>query len=162
MIIEVLIEVAARLGFGALLSWMKGEGKRNYQRVIGNVCVGDIDGLVEECVYVFREKTGMELDVDDLVGSVALLNEEVANVGELFWCDGLGGYYAQVVGAYVGELLVRHGGGEWGNGPGGKLEVRLEEGESVRWMNPFEKFMPEEFVGPGSVLRMLSELAEIG
>ena len=158
--IGILVEIAARLGFVAFASWRKGEGKRHYRRVMSQVRVEDIDSLVCECVQVFREKGGVSLDIDDFEGSVDLLCEEAELVGELFLCDGLGAYYAQVVGAYAGELMVRHGGGQWCRGPSGGLVVKIEEGEMVRWLNAFEKFDLEIFMTDPVVLKILSERSE--
>lgn len=168
--IGMLIEIAARLGFGAFISWRKGEGKRHYRRVMHQIQEDDIGGFVCECVQVFREKVGVSLDIDDFEGSVELLCEEAGDAEEQFLFDGLGGYYAQVVGAYFGELMVRHGGGQWCRGPGpstylgtgGGLMVKIEEGGRVRWLNTFEKFDPGKFMSDPVVLKTLSDRSGAG
>src|SRR4051812_26275875 len=73
------------------------------------VTVEDIPALAEECVGLFDAKFGKQLSLDDLEGTAWLLDE----YKRAFARPGFKWYFVKPIGAFVGELLRRHFGGEW-------------------------------------------------
>jgi len=118
-------------------------------REIGKVVLADVERLSEECQHVVKASFGEVLSLDEFEGSAVLLSRRVddGSFKKAFAKDEFWWYYVLPVGAFVGELLRVHTGGQWQPSPEGGLELRipLKEGESITY--PFDKILKQDTMG---------------
>jgi len=108
------------------------------------VKVEDIAFLSEECVRVFSEKLGQELRLDDLESAAWILDNSLAGErtkkafqrADFYW------YFVKPVGAFAGELLRHHAGGEWQQEAGRPPYLtRTTVDQATVTTSPFEKVL---------------------
>lgn len=91
-----------------------------------------VSWLARECVREFDARLGVRLDLGDLDGTAWKLDEVLRSQRAAFLLatEDRPLRTAELAGAAMGELVRRHGGGEWmtgGRSPG--VRVRLPEGD---------------------------------
>lgn len=99
----------------------------------------EVSAMATECVAEFGSRLGMELDLDDLEGSAGKLDKAFATrrtIALLRTPDQLF-RAAELAGAFAGELVRRHGRGEWMMGGGRSPGVRVRRPDGDREIFPF-------------------------
>jgi hypothetical protein len=92
---------------------------------------------------VFREKLGLSLNPDDLEASALLLDEHLRTerLKRAFSRPDFHWYFVKPVGAFTGELLRRHAGGDW-QAQAGRAPCLLRTAGSLTVKAfPFEKVL---------------------
>jgi len=141
----------------ALFIWLGAYQKRKNMQAWREVTIDDIEPLVQECIKVFREKLGIELDLDDLKGSTITLDENIhtPKLREVFMKKGLDSYFTLPVGAFVGELILRHRKAGWQEEEDGSLSIWIQDGEEEKTIRPFEMVYDQAFTKQGTVFTCL-------
>jgi hypothetical protein len=105
--------------FGVLLVWGLLH-QRGSQRVaaekIKEIELAEIPGLAKECVDVFKNKLGIDLDLNDLENAAEQIDEALQDVSKLkgpFAKDDCYWHFVRTVGAFIGELLRIHAKHVW-------------------------------------------------
>ena len=127
--------------------------RRKTTRELREVKINDIEQLVQECIRTFREKLGLELDLNDLEGSTATLDENI-NTSALrgaFAQKGFNWYFVKPVGAFVGELIQRHRHAGWQQEEDGSLSIWIKDGQDEKTIRPFEMVLEQAFTKKGAV-----------
>ncbi len=123
---------------------------RNLRRVraaIKAVKVDDVAKLASEGLDVFQSHLHIPLNLDDLESSARSLDDAVVNwlrVYQAFSKPGVVFYYMLPIGALVGELMRRHGNGQWCDEPDGAPSMRIKWGvvEGATYTTyPFDKIL---------------------
>jgi len=123
---------------------------------ITKVELADIERLTKECVEVFRDKLGVQLDLHDCDTAAEQLDEALADrakIKDTFARDDFYWYFAKPVGAALGELLRIHGNHQWVKEPdqAPSMIVKLKDGTSTVY--PFEKVLKQVSTGdPGDIV----------
>ena len=111
---------------------------------IVSVKVDDIPFLAEECVRVFREKLGQDLSLGDFERTAWILDDNLRSrrIKSAFARSDFSWYFVKPLGAFVGELLRHHSGGEWQTQQGRPPHLRRTSMEKLTVRTfPFEKVM---------------------
>lgn len=137
----------------ALFIWNGAQEKRKTMRELRKVTIHDIEPLTRECIITFREKLGLELDLNDLNGSTAILDENVNKpvLREAFAKKDFGWYFAKPVGALLGELISLHRNAGWQEEEDGSLSIWIQDGEEEKTIQPFEMVLEQAFIKKGTV-----------
>jgi len=105
--------------------WEKRKTKREFRKLK----IDDIQPLIQECIRTFKEKLGLELDLNDLDSCTVTLEDKVNTdaLREAFAKKGLNWYFALPVGAFVGELILRHRKAGWQEEEDGSLSIWIQD-----------------------------------
>lgn len=126
-----------------LLRRLSAAAKADILRYRETVAALDADGvraLAEECVALFRDRLQMELDLADPAAAAARLDEAFRTQRPMVVLarDAYPLRALELGGAFLAELVRRHGNGEWRmDGGSPRLVVRRPDGEVE--VRPFEK-----------------------
>jgi len=127
---------------------------RTAAAAIEEVALEDVSALCDECVEVFRNAFGEDLDLDDFEGATRLLSDrfdQSESLKEAFAKDDFDWYFALPVGAFIGELLRTHVDGAWREEDLG-LVLSIPVGDDSADTLPFHKVMKQAISGdPGDV-----------
>lgn len=127
--------------------------RRKTKRELREVKNDDIEQLVQECIRIFREKLGLELDLNDIEGSTATLDENIntSALREAFAQKGFDWYFVKLVGAFFGELIQRHRHAGWQQEEDGSLSIWIKDGQDEKTIRPFEMVFEQAFTKKGGV-----------
>jgi hypothetical protein len=117
---------------------------------IQRLCVDEVPSLRDECEQVFLEKFGETLSLDDLERSARLLSDRLDDRESLkaaFARPAFYWYFVLPVGAYLGELLRVHAGGEWCASEEGGVEMRVPVAGGSATTYPFDKVLKQLTAG---------------
>lgn len=122
-------------------------------RELRKVTIHDIEPLTRECIKTFKEKLGLELDPNDLNGSTAILDENINKpvLRETFAKKDFGWYFAESVGAFLGELISLHRNAGWQEEEDGSLSIWIQDGKEEKTILPFEMVLEQAFIKKGTV-----------
>ncbi|MHC4641204.1 MAG: TMEM199/VMA12 family protein [Planctomycetota bacterium] len=140
-----------------LFIWLGAYLKRKNMQAWRVVTIDDIEPLVQECIGAFREKLGLELDLNDLKGSTTTLDENIhtPKLREAFAKKGLSEYFALPVSAFVGDLILQHRKAGWQEEEDGSLSIWIQDGEEEKTVRPFEMVYGQAFAKQGTVFACL-------
>ena len=129
--------------------WERRKTKREFRKLK----IDDIQPLIQECIRTFKEKLGLELDLNDLDSCTVTLDDKVNTdaLREAFAKKGLNWYFALPVGAFVGELILRHRKAGWQEEEDGSLSIWIQDGQEEKTIRPFEMVMEQAFTKKGTV-----------
>jgi len=141
------------------VSWGIFHGRQSRQQALDEVRrieLVDIGPLADECVAVFQQKLGVQLDLNDCEDTAKKLENALQDSSKLkdaFARDDFYWYFVKPVGACLGELLRRHARHEWRKQPGEVpfMEGALKGGHSEVY--PFDKVIMQMQMGePGDLV----------
>lgn len=119
------------------------------QAAIAKVTLADIPHLRDECEKIVLEKLSDRLSLDRYEDSARILSSRLDDLSfkKIFAKDDFWWYFVLPVGAYVGELLRVHAGGEWKASASGGLEmmVPVQDGQATTY--PFDKVFKQATAG---------------
>ena len=129
--------------------WERRKTKREFRKLK----IDDIQPLIQECIRTFKEKLGLELDLNDLDSCTVTLEDKVNTdaLREAFAKKGLNWYFALPVGAFVGELILRHRKAGWQEEEDGSLSIWIQDGQDEKTIRPFEMVLEQAFTKKGTV-----------
>jgi hypothetical protein len=139
----LLIIAVLSAGGAFLLRRLAASARANLQRFHGTVNALDaerIRAMADECVAVFRDRLQVTLDLDDPVTSAASLDEAFRTQRPMLVLarDAYPMRALELAGAFLAELVRRHGNGEWRmDGGSPRLLLRRPDGEVE--VRPFDK-----------------------
>ena len=133
--------------------WEKQKTKREFKKLK----IDDIQPLIQECIRTFKEKLGLELDLNNLDSCTVTLDDKVNTdaLREAFAKKGLNWYFVLPVGAFVGELILRHRKAGWQEEEDGSLSIWIKDGEEEKTIHPFEMVYDQAFTKQGTVFTCL-------
>jgi hypothetical protein len=131
--------------------------RRKLKRELRRMRTSDIEPLLEECIVTLREKLGLELDLDDSEGSAEILDTHVSTsaLRNAFSRKGFNLYFVMPVGAFVGELIRRHGDADWQREEDGSMSIWVRYGDEEYTVQPFEMAMEQAFGAKGTIFANL-------
>jgi hypothetical protein len=105
---------------------------------VDDLPMDDIAAMVPACIQEFRERLGIRLDLNDLEGAAWTLDQALRSQRTVMVLSAPGHPLRalELAGAFIGELVRRHGRGEWilgGRSPG----VRVSRSDGDREILPF-------------------------
>ncbi len=149
--------LAGFLGWGA---WLLRQGVGGSLQRLALLEAASIPALAEECRRTVRQRLRIDLDPRDPDGTARALDELVLSgrLRGLFKADGYEMRYAEPVGAFLGELVRRHTGGEWVVDDDGPALV-IHRPDGVRELRPFPVVLRHHTHGrPGQLHAQVMEL----
>jgi hypothetical protein len=129
----------------AALLGVVGYYRRTSARMLDAYCdrvdalpMDDIAAMVPVCIQEFRERLGIRLDLNDLQGAAETLDQALRSQRTVMVLSAPGHPLRalELAGAFIGELVRRHGRGKWllgGRSPG----VRMFRPDGDREILPF-------------------------
>ncbi|MHC4153899.1 MAG: hypothetical protein ACYST6_03075 [Planctomycetota bacterium] len=150
--------VGGVLGVLILICFLSVAGtRRKLKQELRRMRISDIEPLFEECIVTLREKLGLELDLDDPEGSAEILDTHMSTsaLRNAFSRKGFNLYFVMPVGAFVGELIRRHGDADWQQEEDGSMSVWVRYGDEEYTVQPFEMAMEQTFGAKGTIFANL-------
>ena len=122
------------------------QSTRIAREAIGQVELGQIGALRDECQRIFKSAFGETLTLEDLEQSGRLLSDRLDNplaLKEECRKDGFYWYFVLPCGAYLGELLRVHAKAQWkeAGDAGPMMIIPLPDGEAEVY--PFDKIIKQ-------------------
>lgn len=135
-------------------------GQSQAQEAIASVKIEEIAGLCEECVEGFKEHFGETLDLHAFEESAQTFSARLDNhesLKEPFSIDTFYWRFVLNTGAFLGEMLRVHAGGEWSyDDDGGAPVMKITVGEGKVTVFPFDKILKHVQIGdPGDMYAFL-------
>ena len=149
LLLSCLVAVAA-----ILLVWgyfhRRGSQREAAER-IKEIELADIPRLAKECVNVFKDKLGVNLDPNDLESAAEQIDEALQDVEKLkepFAKDDCYWHFVRAVGAFIGELMRIHAKHVWikrkGEAPHLECELPSTAATDDEFMKVNEELEPIE------------------
>jgi hypothetical protein len=119
------------------------------QAAIAKVTPSDIPRPRDECERVILETLSERLSLDRYEDSARILSSRLDDLSlkKIFARDDFWWYFVLPVGAYVGELLKVHAGGEWKTSASGGMEMTLPVQGGLATAYPFDKVLKQALSG---------------
>ena len=158
----VVVALAALFAWGYTRLRQKTE---QIQRAFAAIDPAEIPALAGTCSQVFASKLKNALDPSDPIICARTLDDAIRSVAVIaaFSRPGLEWAYALHTGAYLGELIRMHAGGEWRRSEdGGAPELILQRGEAKITLWPFDKVIKHRMQGESGDLVAYVDLASRG
>lgn len=115
------------------------------RQAIPGVRLDQIDPLRRECEQVFGQTLAQTLSLSDYEASAQALSaclDQVETLKRAFAKPDFYWYFVLPVGAFVGELIRSHAGGEWTlDDEGGGPALQVPVGDGVATTYPFDKVL---------------------
>lgn len=116
----------------------------------------DIATMIPVCIEEFRDRLGIRLDLDDLEGAARTMDQALRSQRTVMVLSAPGHPLCalELAGAFIGELVRRHGRGKWilgGRSPG----VRISRPDGDREILPFVDSLNQFKAGRGGDLYTL-------
>jgi hypothetical protein len=127
--------------------------QRQARDEIRRIDLADIEPLTDECVAVFRNKLGVELDLDNCGDATAKLDAALRDHERLkraFARDDFYWYFVKPVGACLGELLRRHARHKWRKQPDEAPHMEMAWDDNLSEAFPFDKVL--RHTDPGDLI----------
>jgi len=146
-----LIALFILLAIGAALVYNARRDHNAALRAIRALGLDEIPLLSEECVRVFHEEFAIVLNVEDLEGATAALEQALATSKDLakllraFGRKGLQYRFVLPIGAFAGELIKKHTDAKWKTERDGAIALEIERAPQTWTIHPFDKMMKIAF-----------------
>src|SRR5579859_5013503 len=130
------------------------------------VSVAQVPALTLECIATFREKLSVQVDINDLEATVAILDSALvrkrySDVELALEKPGHPGWAVLPLGALLGSLVERHFTGHWIPHKAGGLAMEVPAREGTITLNPFHKILKQRFSGSaGDITAYFAALKE--
>lgn len=118
----------------------------------------DIPALAGACSHGIASRLKASLDSSNPFEAAAVLDTAIRSkeIIDAFAKPDVEWAYAIHVGAYLGELVRMHAGGEWRRSEDGAPELIVHKGEAKLTLWPFEKVLKHRSIGePGDLVAYL-------
>ena len=161
--IWVYIGIGVVVVVGAFLVWSVKYTNKRMRRGWREIKLEEIDTFAGECVDTFREKFGLQLELENLEGSTLILdkiiNKSMASgkggLMRAFGSQDSPWYYSKPVGAFLAELIRMHREAGWQEEEAGSLSIWLKDGDDEVTINPFKMVHDQAHANEGSFFRDL-------